>query len=96
MVISEILIRSIAVAFWVIGVYEVTQEGEPLHFIRRALDRVCRQSWWYKPILDCPACMSSFHSLYIWFLFPLPLLYLAAQIIITYGIIRFIRNQWYQ
>jgi len=99
--IETTLIQALFVALWIIGVYEVTQDGEPLHFIRAMLDKVGLNQYgspktWYKPVLGCAKCMSSVHSLLWWFVFPMPLVYLALQILTTYGIVRFIRNQWYE
>jgi|GEM_PF-5857585 len=101
MSIPYLILQSLGISFYLVGLYEATSEGEPLYFVRRFLDRwglnkYLQPKTWYMPILGCNACMASFHSLYIWFVFPISWPYLAPQIIITYGIIRFIRNQWYQ
>jgi len=65
--IIEVLCIVLFTSLFVIGTYEVTRKGEPLHFVRRFLDRFFTDkqnnpSIFYYPILHCPMCMSSLYG----------------------------------
>jgi len=79
-------------AFWITGAYRVTRRGEPLAFIGNLFGT----ARWQKPLLTCPHCMSSIHGGIIAMLaYPVDQWYLVpVNIIITYGIVSYVQNQW--
>jgi hypothetical protein len=90
---------TILTALWIIGLYEITQLGQPLHFLRKILDKVGLKDGeartWYYPVLYCPPCMSSLHGLLVWLTFGGELYLLPLHLIATYGLVSYIRNHWY-
>lgn len=87
-----------------LGLYYVTQKGEPLYFIRRVLDKIGLKNsgegrTWYYPILFCPVCMSSFHSVVVYLVFHFlswaTLYELPMIIICVYALNHFYVNQLY-
>lgn len=104
-------------AFFINGLYEVTQEDQPLYFIRKFFDQFgmhhdyyggiyddpiaipTEAKMWYYPFLYCPACMSSFWGGSIFVVYSLftgvTMWLLPFHVIATYGIVVYLRNQWY-
>lgn len=104
-------------AFFINGLYEVTQEDQPLYFIRKFFDKFgmhpneyddlyqipempTEAKTWYYPFLYCPACMSSFWGGSIFVVYSLftgvTMWLLPFHVITTYGIVVYLRNQWYK
>jgi hypothetical protein len=64
----------------ILGVWHITQEDYPLHFVRRFLDRVGmirfdapyadEAKTWYYPVLYCVRCMSSVWGAALFFILP--------------------------
>ena len=87
------------------AVYRLTEEDEPLYFIRAALDRVLLDKQGYEartiyyPILYCVYCMSSLWGVAVYMAangVQLTLPYLGGlvlHVLLTYGLVWFINTK---
>ncbi|NQY09979.1 MAG: hypothetical protein HRT71_10775 [Flavobacteriales bacterium] len=60
-------------SLFIIGIYSITQEGMIFYFARKIfiksdaddMEETYRMAWLFKPLVGCPTCMASIHSIYI-------------------------------
>jgi len=50
--------------------------------------------WITKPLYDCPRCMATIHSTYIYFLFGQPLIYYPVYILMLSGMIEIVTRKF--
>jgi hypothetical protein len=91
-------------ALLITAVYRLTEEDEPLYFIRTALDRLLLNKYYeartiYYPILYCVYCMSSLWGVAVYMAangVQLTLPYLGGlvlHVLLTYGLVWFINTK---